>query len=404
MSGVSVDHVVSIIILLVAVMLFVGLFDQTLSSAVNYQRNSTTAKECDDLVDEMLLTSAPPISGTPAWFGLQGSMLQTYNLDPFLLMRLDSSAEPPLSYQKTGQTYSEIKANPNTYLLYPYDDMINSSTALALMGLNADYGFQLTLTPTINVSISEASANPLTLSLFVTGASFPLANSWVNCLLLPISLNANTNCPEFGTVQTQSVQTSNLGQASVTFANFVPNPNLTFVVFAYANLDGISGIGYYVNPPVGSQSIIPFLDPLSTLDVTLANSNDVPTTSTSASTLYYNSTFIFESENYQFEQGSIGGSSSGSVTSGPGNLPPSISMGDYTPGVLVIAYKNAGNSGVAMMPWGFSSLGFSLTFGKLPVNQSWIATDMRQVEINSVSYQATLYLWSTQSYGGIALP
>jgi hypothetical protein len=57
-----------------------------------------------------------------------------------------------------------------------------------------------------------------------------------------------------------------------------------------------------------------------------------------------------------------------------------------------------------MMPWGFSSLGFSLTIGNYPINQSWIATDLRQVEINGVSYQATLSLWSAQSYGGISIP
>jgi hypothetical protein len=391
--------------LLAAIVLFIGLFDQTLSVAVDYQRNTSTAKQCDDLLDEILLTPAPPISGTPAWFGLQGSTLQTYNLDPFLLMRLDSSAGAPVSYQKTGQTYSEIKTNPNDYLLYPYNDMINYSTALALLGLKGDYGFQLSLTPAINVSISEASTNPLSLSLTVRGASFPLANSAVNCLLLPISLNTNMNCPEFGTVQTKSTQTNNLGQASVTFTNFIPGPSLTFAFVAYAYLDGITGIGYYVNPPVGSQSIVPFLDPLSTMDVILANSNDVPTTSTSASTLYYNSTFIFESENYAFEQTSIGGSAaSGSVTSGSGNQPVSMTMNGYTPGILVVAYKNAGNSGVTMMPWGFSSLGFSLTFGNFPINQSWIATDLRQVEINGVSYQATLSLWSTQSHGGTSLP
>jgi len=137
----------------------------------------------------------------------------------------------------------------------------------------------------------------------------------------------------------------------------------------------------------------------------LANSNDVPTTSPSASTLYYNSTFILESENYAFEQASIGGSaSSGSVTSGSGNPPVSLAMGGYTQGILIVAYKNAGNSGVTMMPWGFSSLSFPLTFGNSPINQSWIATDLRQVEINGVSYQATLSLWSTQSYGGTSLP
>jgi hypothetical protein len=72
-------------------------------------------------------------------------------------------------------------------------------------------------------------------------------------------------------------------------------------------------------------------------------------------------------------------------------------MGSYTPGILAVAYNYTGNSGIAMVPWGFG-LGFSLTFGGNPANQGWVSTDMRQVQINGVSYQATLSLWSTQGY------
>jgi len=397
-SGVSVDHVVSIIVLLAAIVLFVGLFDQTLSVAVDYQRNTTTAKECDDLLDEILLTPSTPLSGTPTLFGMQDSTLSTYNLDPFSLMRLDSSVGTPVSYQKTGETYSAVKTSPNNYLLYPYSDMINYSTASALLGLQRTYGFQLSFSPTVNITVTQISTNPLTLSLTARGTGFPLANATVNYLLLPITLS--TNYPEFETIVNQmgKTQTNQLGTTSVTFSNFYPNPNLSYAFVACAYLDGISGIGYYVDTPVGKESIVPFLDPLSTLNITLANSNDVPVTSANADSLSYNSTFIFESGNYAFEQTSVGSSNSfGSVKSGSGNLPVSITMSSYAPGILVIAYKNAGNSGVVMVPWGFSSLGFSLTFGETSINQEWIATDLRQVEINGVSYQATLSLWSIQS-------
>jgi len=401
-SGVSIDHVISIIVLLAAIVLFVGLFDQTLSVAVDYQRNTTTAKECDNLIDEILLSPAPPVSGTPKWFGLQGSTLPTYNLDPFLLMRLDSSTGTPVSYQKTGQTYSEIKTNPNNYLLYPYNDMITYSTASTLLGLSGTYGFQLSLTPTVTVSIKEQSSsnqNPLKLSISVRGTGFPLAHANVNWLLLPISIV--NNYPTYETTQTGTNSTDSSGQIYQT----IPGSYSSFVFFAYAYLDGVSGVGYYVSAPVGSQYVVPFLVSVSSLNVNLANSNDVSLTSTQDTPLYYNSTFVFESENYAFEQASIGGSSqSGELHSGHSYSPATISMGSYTPGILIVAYNNAGNSGITMMPWGFSSLGFSLTFGNSPINQSWIATDLRQVEINGVSYQATLSLWSTQSNGGTSLP
>jgi hypothetical protein len=398
-SGVSIDHIVSVIVLLAAVLLFIGLFNQTLSVAVNYQRNTSTAKKCSDLLDAILLTPGVPTNGTPIAFGLQDPTLTQYQLSPFSLMRLNSSLGNSLSYQKTNQTYSTITTSPNNYLLYPYTDTINYSTALALMGINGTYGFQLSLTPTVNISIAETSTSPLSLSLNVTGTGFPLANANVNYLLIPVLLN--TTYPSFETIANQmgSTQTNGLGSASITFKNFSLNQNLTYAFVAYAYLDGITGVGYYEHTPVGNQSIVPFLNPLSTLNVTLAHSDDIPSTSTHANTLYYNSTFILESQNYAIEQISLGSSNLfGNVTSGTGNSSTSISMGSYTPGILVMAYNNAGNNGVVMMPWGFGSLGFSLTFGGTPMNQGWVATDLRQVQINGVSYQAKLSLWSTQGY------
>ncbi len=399
MPGVSIDHLISIVVLFFAVLLFIGLFNQTLSSAVDYQRNTSTAKACGDLLDTMLLTPGIPINGTPNAFGLQDTALTQYQLDPFSLMRLDSSTQAPLSYQKTDLTYSNITTSPSNYLLYPYTDMINYSTALTLMGINGIYGFQLSLTPTVNISIAQVSASPLSLSLNVTGTGFPLANADVNYLLIPVLLS--TGSPDFETIahQTGTVKTNSVGSTSVTFSNFSPNPSLTYAFVAYAYLNGITGIGYYETSPVGTQSIVPFLDPLSTQNVTLANSADVPNTSTTANTLYYNTTFILESQNYAIQETSLGSSNpSGSVTSGSGYPPISISMGSYTTGILVIAYDNSGNSGIVMMPWGFSSLGFPMIFGGTPLNHGWVATDLRQVQINGVSYQAKLSLWSEKSY------
>ncbi len=400
MSGVSIDHLVSIVVLFVAVLLFIGLFNQTLSVGVDYQRNTSTAKECGDLLDAMLLTPSGNLTQvTPTAFGLQDPLLTQYQLDPFSLMRLDSSSEAPISYQ--GLTYSAITTSPHNYLLYPYTDMINYSTALMLLGINGTYGFQLSLTPTVNVSIAQTSPStgPLSLSLSVTGTGFPLAYADVNCLLIPVLLS--TSYPDFETIfnQTKTVETNSVGSASVKFSNFSLNPNLTYAFVAYAYLDGITGIGYYEPSPVGTQSIVPFLDRLSTQNVILADSDDVFNTSANANPLYYNTTFILESQNYAIQETLLGSSNPyGSVTSGTGNSPKSISMGSYTPGILIIAYDNAGNNGVVMMPWGFSSLGFSMTFGGTPLNHGWVATDLRQVQINGVSYQAKLSLWSVQGY------
>ena len=401
MSGVSIDHLISLVVLLAAILLFVGLFNQTLSVGIESQRNTTTAKMCSDLIDAILLNPGLPINGSPIVFGLQDSTLGQYQLSSFSLMRLNSALGTPISYQKTGLNYNSMTTFPSNYLIYPYPDMINSSTASMLLGINGTYGFQLSLTPTVNISITEISTNPLSLSLNVIGTSFPLANATVNYILVPVSVNATY--PNFQTISNQmgTVTTNVLGSAYVTFPNFSLNSNLTYAFVAYAYLDGIAGVGYYEHSTLGNQRIEPFLNPLSTQNVTLANSDDIPNTSTTVKTLYYNTSFIMESQNYALQQALIGSSNSGgSVASGTGMAPGSISMGSYTPGILVIAYCNNGNNGIVMMPWGFSSLGFSMKFGGTPVNQEWVASDLRQVQINGISYQARLSLWSLQGYQG----
>jgi len=399
-SGVSADHIVSLVVLLAAILLFIGLFNNTLSVTVNYQRNTSTAKACSDLLDAILLAPSFSTNATPTSFGLQANGLPQYQLDPFAIMRLNSSAGTPVSYQKTSLTYSSMTTSPGNYLLYPYSDAINYSTASNLLGANGTYGFQFQLIPTINISIAEISTSPLSLSLNVTGTSFPLANATVNYYLIPVSLSSSS--PSFQTLPNQmgSVQTNNLGSASITFSSFSLSPNLTYAFVAYAYLDGVTGIGYYEHAHTGTKCVVPFVNSISSLNVTLAHSDDVPTTSSGTNTLYYNTTFVLESQG-SLLQTYIGTSNQfGSVSSGNGNSPVLLSMGSFTPGILVIAYNNTGNNGVVMMPWGFSSLGFSLTFGNASINPAWVATDFRQVEINGVSYQAKLSLWSEQGYQG----
>jgi hypothetical protein len=69
------------------------------------------------------------------------------------------------------------------------------------------------------------------------------------------------------------------------------------------------------------------------------------------------------------------------------------------PGILIVAYNStAGQGGFSLMPWGLSSLSCQTTFGGDPSNKEWVATDMRQVTVNGVAYQAKLAVWS---YTGI---
>jgi len=70
-----------------------------------------------------------------------------------------------------------------------------------------------------------------------------------------------------------------------------------------------------------------------------------------------------------------------------------------TDGILIVTYKStSGQCGVVLMPWGLGSLAFPLKFGGNPAGQDWVTTDIRQVTVGSIAYQAQLGLWNLQGY------
>ena len=85
----------------------------------------------------------------------------------------------------------------------------------------------------------------------------------------------------------------------------------------------------------------------------------------------------------------------GTVSSGSGNPFPLVSLPTGTTGILMVTYQSSvAQGGIVMMPWGVSSLAFPVTFGGNPTGQEWVATDIRQVTIGGVAYQAKLALWN----------
>jgi hypothetical protein len=345
----------------------------------------------------MLLTPNYATIRTWTAFGLQDPEFTQYTLSPFSLMRLNSSTGTPVYYEKTGMTYSNTTVGLGNFLFMPLSDVVNYSSALRMLGINSTYGFQLTLTPIVTVSITEVQINPLNLSISISGVGFPLAHALVSYRLMPVSLDGT--CPYYLTIPNQAgtVYTDEKGFASVDFP-IVMNSSLTYAFVAYAQVGGLTGVGFYAHASSGSQRVVPFVDSLSTQKVILAHSYDVPNTAVGLpDILAYNATFIFLNEDFEFQEMTLAGST-GNVTSSSGYPFGVVTLPSYNPGILVIAYENGTAGGVVMLPWGLGSLAFPVTFGGNPAEQEWVATDMRQVLINDVAYQAKLSLWS---YKGI---
>ncbi len=402
MTGATIDHLISVTVFLGAILLFISLFNQTIQTAIIYQRHRYLATKCSDLLDNILLNPGFPLdwgktSNMPSSFGLQDPEFTQYCLSPFSLMRLRSATGTPVYYGPTGQYYSNITEGFPSFLLVPYDLSLNYTTATELLGVNNTYGFQLTIMPVITVNVTETqAANPLIVNVQVTGSGFPLANATVSYCFLKINDGGAQSNPSyssfFGTTYT-NVE----GQAFLSVQDVEPNDS--YALIAYAHIKGIVGIGYHERATGTKRYVIPFIDSFKDGRVLLAHSYDVHDQGPPSSAVFYNATFVLLTEDFTLREMPME-NSTGQIVYGNGSEKTyqNLTIPTYNPGILVIAYKSGNDNGIALMPWGVSSLAFSIVFGDTPAGKEWVATDIREVLVNGVAYQARLSLWSLKGY------
>ena len=402
----TIDHMVATVVFLGALLLFVGLFNQTIQTAILYQRHRYIATKCSDLLDNMLLNPGYPLDWgtsncTPTGFGLQDPEFTKYKLSPFSLMRLRSSTGEPVYYPKTDSYYSNITIG-HGFLLVPFAEAINYSTASRLLGINSTYGFQLTITPIITVSISEAQANPLKLAVDVTGTGFPLSNAVISyCLITVEPTGGEGEYPAY-TVDYGTVYTNDEGSALLNFSD-VDGTKESYVLIVYAHLCGLIGVGYHEHVTHDENYVVPFISNFEEREVIIAHSFDVHGGDNPAE-IAYNATFVLLTEDFTLREMPMENSTGkvGKINYGEGKPFKMITIPTYNPGLLIITYrKSAVEGGVVLMPWGISSMAFPVTFGGDPVGKEWVATDIRQVTVNNIAYQAKLALWSLEGYGVI---
>jgi hypothetical protein len=403
MAGATIDHIVSTIIFLAAIVLFISLFGQTVQTALVYQQHRSTASKCSDLIDNMLLNPGSPIrwgqtNNAPTGFGLQDPEFTQYELSPYSLMRVSSPAGEQIYYKQPSETYVGTIAGLGNNLFIPNTEAVNYSSALKLMGINNTYGFQLSLTPIVTVSVSETkAASPLTLDLHVTGTGFPLAEAIVSYFLIKVTLPATgADYPSY-TTSKGTVQADAKGYAQVTFADMTDDTQC-YAIIAYAHMGGLVGIGHYERSTSPAEYVVPLVKDVQNQQALLAHNFDINASGPNGANLKYNATYALFTEDYTLRELPLNSSSdlskSGIITSWVGNpdvtitLPPDI-------GILVVTYaKSQFEGGVVLMPWGLSSLAYSVSFGGNSQAQEWVATDLRQVSVSKISYQVKLALWS----------
>lgn len=406
-TGSTIDHLVSLMVFLGAILLFIGLFNQTIQTAILYQRHRSIATKCSDLLDNMLLNPGVPLDWgksncIPTGFGLQDPEFMQYRLSSFSLMRLLSSSGDRVYYSKTGEWYSNVSWGiGGGYLLLPESECINYSTVSKLLGTNGTYGFQLTIMPTLTVDITEVQTNPLKLKIQVEGPGSPLSGANLTYLMFW----ANTVTPDDIPILNSTSGSLQADLSGIAYKEFSSDPYLrvddnktayTFIVKAH--IGGLYGVGYKSRETITKAgNIIPFVESYENGTVLLAHKwgkNDPGEECQGA--LHFNSTFYVLPESFSPIQFEIQ-NSSGHVNYG-GQSYQRITIPTSNPGFLVVGYRHGNQYGMVVMPWGIGTIGVSVVFGDNPRNAEWVATDIRQVLVNNIAYQAKLALWSLEGY------
>lgn len=398
MAGATIDHLVSATIFIASLLVFVAAFTQSIQAAILYQRNRQVALKASDLLDNVLLNSGYPYNwgetnDTLSCFGLQKPGTSGYTLSAFALMRLMSLSGNPVEYPRgSGDWYSNVSLGPSGYLLIPVSDCIDYKTAATLLGVNGTYGFQLSIKPIVQVSISEHRSNPLTLKVEVSGLGFPLSGASLGYYLYRAYKTGTYPSIELfsGTAQTDS--------AGVAYLNFSFNgATESYTIVAYAGLSGLRGCGYYSHRTfTRGAGVIPFVVDFEDGTVYLAHSWDVQDQGVPVPDYKFNATFFALTEDFNFREWPIA-NSTGDLNYGVKNYAiTTLPVG--TPGFLLTTYWNGGQYGMTIMPWGVGTLGFSVLFGGNPIGNVWVASDIRQVNVDRMAFQAKILCWSLQGY------
>lgn len=407
MVGVTIDHIISLTVLVAAVMLAMGLYSQILSTALSYQRYQQIVIKAEDLINNLLLTPGYPRDwgqrdDLPAAFGLQHPEAEGYTLSSFSLMRLLSSSGEKVYYNITGKWYSNVSWGLNGgYLLISTSDCINYTTASKLLGINETYGFQLTITPTLSINISEVRLDPLELNIEVRGPGFPLSQARLDYLLFWTVGKANGGWPLFnftsGSAETNSTGLARLEFSSDPYIN-VNNNQTAYTILVNANLGGLRGVGYKSRETLtGAGNIIPFVENYGNGTVLLAHKWGKNDPDGNQGALHFNATFYLLPHNFVPIKVYIE-NSTGLVNYGKGGKPyHKIQIPTFNAGFLIVSYCKGNEYGMVVMPWGTHTMGVSITFGGDPSGREWVATSLRQVTVGQISYQVKLALWSLTS-------
>jgi len=394
---------ISLTILIAALLVAMTTYNNMFATAVDYDRNRQVANKAVDLMNTICLSPGNPTdwgetNASVLGFGLQDPQAGGYALSPYSIMRLmtsDSSGDSQLvEYPPdSGIFYNNISTNYGHAILTPIGDCINYTTAGELLGINGTYGFSVDVTPTLNVIVNETSTDPwLTLSAKVRGSGMPLSGATLNYYLFTVNKIDESDYPIIGTYSGVA-QTDSSGLADIKFTA-VTGDDPVYSFTAYVSLGGVNGVGYYTSNTISNDTfIVPLVEDYDEGKLILAHSWEILFPGQSAE-VKYNATFYILTSDFQLQQFDL--NCSGHLNSGEGFPDVGTQIPSSEVGLLVISYmKNPNQMGSIIVPWGIGALGVSASFGVGfgSAGYDFVATELRQVTIDGISYRVKVSAW-----------
>jgi hypothetical protein len=401
-AGATIDHMISLTILIAALLVAMMTYNGMFATAVDYDRNRQVANKAIDLINTICLSPGNPTdwgetNDTLLTFGLQDPRTGGYALSPYSIMRLKTSTNdsqlieyPPDS----GLFYNNISAYFGDAILTPLGDCINYTSATELLGINETYGFSVDITPSLNVSISTVPDDHLVLKVDVTGSALPLSGVTLNYYLFHIEQGVSTS-----TFVTYSgvEETDSFGSAVMEFDDLDGDGGEAYHFMVYARLSGLNGVGYYSQDDLDDypQYIVPLIYDYDEGIIMIAHSWGVHEyTETPVPEVSYNATFYVLTSDFQLQQVEIE-NSTGQLNYGSKDY-ETTQIPASEVGILFISYRWSNRLGSVVMPWGIGTLGVSASFDSSfgSGGSEFVATEIRQVTIDGISYQVKVSTWS----------
>jgi hypothetical protein len=391
MTGITIDHLVSLTAFFAATLLFTSLFLQTMNTAIIYQRNHQVALKASDVLNNILLSPGSPSdwgqnNGIPSAFGIHQPETSLLSLSSFSLLRL-ISPQNVLDY--SGTLYGNISVAEGVSVFMPVANYVDYPTVSRLIGVNGSYGFHVLIEPTLKVSISQVQQYPLRLKVQVEGPGSACSGAVVDCSIFYAFKSQPTPSIE---IQTDDTFADSTGVGFLEFQT-VNASEVSYSAMAQVYLGGLRGTGFYCSQLSSDSFIKTLVTDYENRTIALVHRGDllgIPPNSA----VHYNLTYVLPTQNYGFRSIQIE-NSTGIVNQGN---PVYVKIPSFDVGILIISYRTTGEDfGTIMMPWGVSSLGMSVDFGIDSSTSSWVATQLRQVIVGQISYQVRLALWSLTS-------